>query len=277
MYVSYTCPDYTFVDSYTANVNIDEKILSSPEIYRKYLQPYTPPPNVAALRKEVGDLVKKYTVNLDELRYEDFDYDEDRKSVVAIVRHRYNLPSVSTSIGNIVDRKFRWSENRLPLYVRMFYYYTVFITLLVFILRHTTVRTFFWSLLTLVVLSILTGLLMAFFRYTDVSFFGVVLFYSIVAFFLSLLIWRNRKRTVYSGISLNLVVLIIPLVPLMILMWYYSLAGINTYLIVPDSAEALRRARLFLAAELAGPVLLLILMVTYIHSGYRKWYSLPEE
>lgn len=277
MYVNFTCPEYTFLDSYIANSNLNEDILSSAQIYRKYLQPYQRPSNIPALRKEVTDLVKKYTIVVEQLSYySESDYD-DEKSIEGRIRKRYNLSAVSFSIGHIVERKFKWSEQWWPIYIRLFYYFTIFITLLVFILRHTTVKTFFWSLLTLLVLSILTGLLMAFFRYTDVSFFGVVLFYSLVAFFLSLLIWRNRTRTVYAGISLNLVVLIIPLIPMMILMWYYSLIGISSYAFDADPEAVQRRARLFLMSEFAGPALLLVLLITYIHSGYRKWYSLPAE
>jgi small-conductance mechanosensitive channel len=175
-------------------------------------------------------------------------------------------------MDNILDRKHRWELSNLEIFIRMLYYPALIITLLFFAFRHSTTKTFFLSLLGAVVLSILTALFMAFSYRSEAAFFGWVIFYFFLFLVISLSVWRNKTRNVVAGISINLFLFLIPLIPLCIVSYYYTTLDYPYYDRFYEERE-----RHLLLAEVGGLVLLLVLIPTYIQAAYRRWYSSPEE
>ena len=165
------------------------------------------------------------------------------------------------------------------MFLRLFYYITLVLTLLVFIFRHSTVKTFFLSVLAAVLLTITTGLLMVVSQGDEVTALSFMIVYYVVFAIIGLSIFKTGIRKAIQGIGLNLFLFSTAFVPLIFVALnearYYSRYSyqIND-LEVRDSAQT---ALYFLIAEIAGSVILVILIQPLFKRLYRKWYSAPEE
>jgi hypothetical protein len=158
----------------------------------------------------------------------------------------------------------------------MFYYITLAVTLLIFIFRQSTTRTFFLSLLAALLLTIFTALVMSYSSNGDTAFFAWMIVYTIVFFLGSLTTWFMKKRNVFTGISINLFVYIVSILPLLLMAWYISWYEHQPH---PDfvNQHFENKKAYFFYSEIASGVLLVILLATYISKVYRRWYALPEE
>lgn len=274
-YLMYHTPTYTFFYAYRSDVFTKRKLLSSFEIYNKGLKHPPTPAEKATISKEFGALIQKYE-NPEDVKYhrDQEIYKNDTRE--EIIRKKYQLGYINEGISNVVEKKYRWENDHLPDFARAFFYTTLAITLLIFIFRHSTIRTFFLSLLTGVLLTIFTSLVLAFSHYEETSFFAWVIAYTILFFIGSLLVWSNKKRKAVTGIMINLFVFIVPVFPLLIVGWYYNWKRTQIY------AQQLQIdlsyiSNYFIYAEIGGALLLLLLLATYIGKVYRRWYSLPED
>ncbi|WP_207510586.1 hypothetical protein [Longitalea luteola] len=274
MYLDYKTPDFTFVDSYLADEYTKAHIFTSFEIYNKVLRH---PPKAAdreTISKELAALFNKYDY-AESGRSTAVPEINNRMSTYDKISAKYKIGYIYDNISHIVSKKYRWSERHMAEYVRIFYYFTLGITLLIFIFRHSTVRTFFLSLLAAVLLTILTALMMSFSHADETGFLIWMIMYTILFFFGSLATWTTTKRNVITGIMTNLFVFIVPIFPLLIVALYYmwkkdqlSEQGLPTEL--PDMGWHI------MCSEIGGALLFLVLVSTYIGKVYRRWYSLPE-
>lgn len=275
LYIVFHCPSYTFLQTYNSDTYSREKELDNVGIYKTVIRNYRPV-DKDMLRSQLNLLITKYVLPSTETEdsYTSF---KTSKEYSQIIREKYKVTDVSSSINNITERKYRWAPDKLADIFRILYYITLTLSLLIFIFRHSTTKTFFLSLLTIIILTILTALLMAFAGYKESSFFAWLLTYSILFFIISLLVWKNKTRNVITGIGINLFVLLTPVVPLIVVAFYYALLrDRNTrYDIEPYDREVMHQHLYY--AEIAGALLLLILLITYIQAVYRKWYALPQE
>lgn len=274
MYLFYETPPFAFIGEYEADKYTDLKTLSSFELYHQAVKP-TPPANKEVIGKELNLLLQKYFVPDDSI----YTYDiliEKNDSEFEVIRKKYRLSYINGCISNVVEKKYRWAPDHLPLFVRIFYYTGLGISLLIFMFRHSTGKTFFLSLLTAVLLTIFTSLFLAYSGFDETAFFMALIIYTLLFFLGSLSSWMTKTRNVLAGIATNLFVLLIPVFPLVAAAWYYQVKRRENRddpaapsFTVPDSY--------WLIAEWAGAILFLILLATYIHRVYRRWYSLPEE
>ena len=281
VYVIYDCPTYKFIYQY----RLDEHgghLMSSMDLYRKVLQ-YNEPFDMNKVRSELGALFVKYSrlhnpVTLTHPYY-DFGHNETF-NYEARIRDQYDLRFINNSIDNITEKKYRWDKGMIDVCLRSAYYVTLILTMLVFIYRHTTRRTFFLSLLSAVVLTILTSLFIAIGN-SENSFFVWVIVYFILFGSISAFIANSRSRNLFSGIGLNLFVFMTPFMPLVVTAYYYQILReryfySNYY--KPDEYGKLfenEEYHLFLS-EIGGTLLLILLLATLYHKAYKKWYSLPE-
>lgn len=272
-YLMYKTPPYTFVYGYGADDNTKAKVLTAFQLFHKI---YGPPPSKAArdkISKELKALLNKY-------RYPKKEWDGaaelERAGPFRKIDVKYQLEDVNSGISDVVTKKYRWDSNRLPGSVRIFYYITLAITLLIFVFRHSTVRTFFLSLLTGVLLIIFSALLFSFSHFEETAVYATLVVYTLLFFFFSLATWANKKRFAITGIGINLFVFIITFIPLVIVSWCRAIANDrhNDNKTIPFDYSSWDHYYLY--AEIGGAVLLLILLSTYIHKVYRRWYSLPE-
>jgi hypothetical protein len=275
LYLMYRSPSFNFINSYYADNYTKGKVLSAFELFSKVYRHPPAPAEREKISNELGILRHKY------LYYEDLQ-DTTAPEIVAnddqfdIIIKKYQVRNLNNSISNIIFKKYRWETRRLSDYVRLFYYFTLGISLLIFIFRHSTIRTFFLTLLTGVLLTILTTMVFAFSHADESVFFPCMFVYLFLFFLGSWSTWRNKKRYAITGILINLFVILIPVLPMLIAGWIYALDESRYHADKPP-VEIIDWNLYFFLAEIGGALLLLVLLATYIGKVYRHWYSLPED
>lgn len=282
VYVIYECPEYQFIYNFFTSNNNNLKVLQSMDLFRQVMQ-YKQVIDTSNVKKELAALFSKYSkrhnVNNVITTY-DYYIDASEPTYTKRIRDKYGLYYINNNIGNIAEKKYRWDNETVKVSWRVAYYITLALALLVIIYRHTTRRTFFLSLLSAVVLTILTGLFLAMSISFEGSFYTWIIVYFIIFGSLAATIVRSSHRNVVSGIALNLLILITPFMPLVITAFYYSsLRNKYEFSNVWDNYRHLfvnERLHYFMS-EIGGFILLLILLATLYQMLYRKWYSLPEQ
>jgi hypothetical protein len=272
VYLFLRCPSYVFLYNYRARPDSVES-LGAVDIYRQVVQNYKPPANKEQLRNELTAIRKKYRWE----QWEDDTYNiyEYRTTIADRIRWRYGINDINDSMYNILTRKHRWESENLQILVRVFFYSTLVLCLLAFAFRHSTAKTFFLSILTAIILTILTSLMMVFsMDSSEIALFGYIIFYFIAALGISITAFIATKRNVVTGIAINIMLWMLPFMPLCAVALYYAnLKRIDRF--DYDKDYYLQEQYLF-AAEIIGILLLIIMIGTYFHKIYRKWYAAPE-
>jgi hypothetical protein len=278
MYVFFDCPHYVFVNSGDADDYTKEKIIYSAELYRTVIRNYAMP-NRAALLKQMEAFKVKYAAASRYGSYYDTDvsYDQADNYDTKIIK-KYSLRSISNGIDNAVNKKQNWIKD-WDKYLRVFFYTTLALTLLVFIFRHATVKTFFLSLLTAVVLMIFTGLIMVMSNGDETTILSFIIVYYLLFAVIAVTVFSARVRKAIQGIGLNIFVFMTPFIPIVFVALneamkyrrYYEPGYNNQVVTEPDNS-----ALYFLIAEIAGPVIFLVLIELLFRKLYRKWYAAPE-
>ncbi len=275
LYVFFKCPNYLFATSYRADDYTVGKVLSSPEIYYAVLKNYQKPEK-ASLFMRMEALKTKWAARG---RYDYDDYTinyTENDGYETKIKKKYNFSSMNYGIDNAVHKKYQW-KNDWEVYLRFFYYITLALTLFIFTFRHSTIKTFFLSLLTAVVLVIITALFMAV-NYTnaETSVFSFMVVYYIVFGILGLTIFSaTGVRKAIQGIGLNIFLFMTPFMPLVFVALNQAMQRTRYY----DEDYAGRNdsySLYYLIAEIAGGILLLILLEPLFKKLYRKWYAAPE-
>ena len=156
MWVLYKSKNYTFIRSYIASYHDPENerfetagyrntayIYSDFDLYKKVIRNFRHPDR-RAVRTELNRLLAKYKVEEKKPPY-GYDYysDVERKDLYYRIEEKYGLSGIGNSIDHIAERKYRWRGRDAFLFLRFYLYSTLIVTLLVFIYRHTTRKTFF--------------------------------------------------------------------------------------------------------------------------------------
>jgi uncharacterized membrane protein len=269
IYVFLGCPTYTFINVYTLQPEASQKILSSLDIYKQVIRNYVRPKDTAGLRKQLTALQDKYAWQ--KRRY----YSSDEHEEYAYTMNNwYKLQDIRQSMHNILERKQRWQSENIPSAIRVFLYITLVLSMLLFTFRHTTARTFFLTLLTAIILSVLTSLMVAFTGDSEAQVLSMIILYFMVSLGVALTAFRNKRRRAITGIAINLVLWLLPFIPLCAVALYY--AGMD----LSDRADYERyyfeRPYYLLLAEVFGFLLLLAMIGPFFHRIYRKWYPAPE-
>lgn len=284
LYVAYTPPSYQYISSYRLQKTNHLSILSNREIYDKVIRKYEKN-DLTETKNALKDLLKKYYNDPGYSAYKKPNYPFADADEHADLLYKYQLSSVEHSITNIAEKLSRFHTKELPILFRVFIYITLGLTLLVYIFRHSEKRTFFLSILVAVLLFILTSLFLAFNSAPEAFIVGLMIFYMLIFFLISLSIWASKVRSAIAGIGLNLFTYCVFGLPLLIVGLSHLLekeryrSAMNTSTEVYDYNETYNYpdySNAYLYAEWAGFALLLLLIATYIHKTYRKWYALPE-
>jgi hypothetical protein len=272
VYIFLTCPDYTWIQESSADNYTHTQQMTDRDIYDSVIVNFRKPsPQV---KTELKALINKYYYDHEDRYYE---YTDTRmKNYRDSIVYKYSINDVGRSFTNITERKYRWCGLSGQILFRIFFYISLALTLLVFVFRHSTVRTFFFTLLAAIIITILSALLIAFARWYNEasSLFGLMLFYFVLFTGVSLTAFTNTTRSIISGIAANLFVFMVAFVPLMIA-GMHNLYEDEKYRGIPVPHPAPVYWNL-VYAEVAGVVILLVLLPTYIHRLYRRWYALPE-
>lgn len=282
VYVVYDCPDFRFIYGWGITGPVENKLLTSMELYRRYLQ-YRQPADKEQLKADLGKLFTKYSRLHDPLTLSaDIDkygyYSET--GFMYKIRDRYDLSIINSNLENITEKKYRWDKGTIRIGVRIAYYITLVLALLVLIYRHTTRKTFFLSLLTSAVLFILTSLFIALAPYESDAFFIWPIIYFIIFLALAAFIFNSRYRSAVTGIGLNLLVFMTAFMPLLITGYYYSTLRKKYY---RESEWRLHEDYFrneeyhYFLSEVGGFLLLILLLATVYRLAFKKWFSLPEQ
>ncbi|MGC4101755.1 hypothetical protein [Ferruginibacter sp.] len=275
IYVFYTSPDLQFVYTYDVAEHSTQKILSSGDIYRKEIMHYSKPADRAALLNRMDALKEKYAADNRYPYYDDESYNINDNYETKI-KKKYGLIKVGYGLANITGKKYAWVDSWKE-YLRVFYYITLTFTLLVFIFRHSTAKTFFLSLLAAVILSVFTGLMLVMSQGDEVAVLSFMVVYYIVFAITAFTINTATVRTALQGIGLNLFVFMTPFMPLVFVALNEARTRYRYYDYTYLQTEKPHNTALYLfIAEIAGAVILLILLETVFRKLYRKWYAAPE-
>ncbi len=277
LYQFYECPDYLFVSPYNATDYATTKALRSEDIYRNTIRNFQKP-NKTVLLERMKMFEKKYAA---ESRYSysyDINTDNEKLNYKDKIIQKYKLDEINEGVSNATRKMHEW-KRYWPIFLRVFYYSTFFFTMLVFMLRHTTVKTFFVTLLTGAILSIFSGLLIAISRGDEMTFSVMLLVYFVIFAVVALSIFNSKTRTLSQGIGLNHFYLMTPFVPLII--WATYISSIENYYYGRGMYDTRPEGYAHLATyisyfEIGGSVLFFILLEPLFRKLYRKWYAAPE-
>ena len=267
VYLFLHCPNYTPLSPYFGSSFPTEGRHSSLDIYKQVIKDYRKPDRNAEWKKLTA-LIAKYKVK------ESFVYYYDPVNYINRLTERYSINEVENSMQNIAGRIHRFDADNLVIFFRIHFYVTLCLTLLLFSFRHSTVKSFFFGLLTGFVLTIITSLILAFSLGENQYWTWWILFYFFLFFVVSLYSFQSKSRSLITGIAINLFFWLLPFIPMVCVGAYYESSD-RHYIDYDLRQEQMQRN--FATAEWIGVVLLLIFLVTYIHKVYRKWYASPEE
>lgn len=273
---SYKCPDYEFLSPWAHNKTNDKDTLDrSLTIYREIISKPAPS-DTTAISKELYQLIEKYTAG------KNFKYYYESNMVIGPndpdyirIKKTYRLEQVDDSMNNILERMHRWDESGAAIFLRMMIYFAFCLSLLLFMFRYSSARTFFLTLLTGVLLLIFTLLIMASSGNSASGILMILLLYYGVAFILSLSINSAHTRTAAAGIGLNIFTGLTPFVPMIIYGLIYDVVSeLKNY---EQTHWYANKETYFLWSEIGGVVIFLLLLQLFIKKSYRKWIALPEE
>jgi len=270
-YILYQSPAFNYLSLYDLN-NGDNRILFNKDIFSA-ARAKLKKEDRQAIAQHLKDLQAKYKSPQSDY-YNGYDSGAANEEYYTI-ENRYNVYAMQGTMEMILRKKNYWS-GASSWALRVLYYCTLFFTLLIFIFRHTTVKTFFLTALTAIVLAIITGLFVAIADARETGIFMIMVIYFLIFTLISLSIFNAPVRSLWRGISLNLFMFALPVMPLIVTA-YYWFTNKRGYIEGNTYATVEMRDRYFLYSEIAGFVLLVILIEPLFRRLYRAWYASPEE
>ena len=276
-YVFYSCPTYRILDPYDADQYTSADLLSSRDLYYRVLKNFSRT-NTPETRKELMVLLDKYDPARQEFNFEYYNNDGGH---VGKIKRKYKLYYTEGRFNRIVERKYRYKGDDIQIIYRVFYYVVLVLTLLVFIFRHTTVRTFFLAILSGFILTLLSSIILAISASSVEGTMVITLAYWIVFGLIAFMGLMTITRNVVTGIALNLFVSCTPFIPLIGTALYYWQLRFSRRNIATDPLYDPtlfdREPMHYFYAEIAGLVLLLVMIEFVFRKLYRNWYAKPEQ
>ncbi len=281
-YKRYNYPSCNHLNPYNGSLNFENKLLTSKELVNKYLWKIVPVKDTIALQQQVLAVLKKYAYNDKNMsNFNNVDYGKkDQFDVMESVslQQKYRIDEVADEISNVLSKKTHYDKKNLPIVFRIAFYIAFVLALLLLIFRHTTVKTFFLSILSAIILMILTGVIIALSRAEGLHALAFGLVYYVIFGAMAISIFAAKKQGYAQGIALNLTTFFLPFLPLLVLFflgeYYQKLYGYKHYY---DTYIGKNFDFLTHIAEIAGIVLALISMHLLLRKLYRRWYALPVD
>lgn len=266
LYIFYDGPQYNFLSLY--NFYRDGKgegLLTSKGIYNKVIHDYKSS-DKDLLMKRMEYFKEKYKSGSTSYS----SYGDISSNYMNEIVNKYKLDEIKGTMEMIVSKKYSFAGDNSWAW-RVLYYCTLFFTLLIFIFRHSTPKTFFLTALSAIVLAIITGLFIAVSNARETGIFMIMIVYFIIFALISFSIFSASVRSLWRGIALNLFMFTLPVMPLIVTGYYWFTRDEPYHNI--DAADQ----KAFLYAEITGFVLLVILIEPLFRRLYRAWYAAPEE
>jgi len=280
--IRYMVSNLQFVSDYNIKQHSNVKILRNFDIYNT-VYGSSVPVDKAQMERDFYAIAEKYRTP----GYTDGDYwmySNGTPQEIAV--GKYGVYEINYAIGNVGDRLFRFEEMEFGIILRIIFYVSLFVALLIYAFRHSTIRTFFLTFLFAILLAIISGIVMAMLRFDEWAAMLTVAVYYSFFFIFAIATIRQKVRSVFSGIALNMTLVLTPFIPVLLVAAYYIFQARNSiyddmanivnqnYMQPPDRSSELLHTAL---AEVFGFVILLILIETVFKWMYRTWYAAPEE
>jgi hypothetical protein len=276
IFIKLSAPDYRFINADKALENASTTPQTPLQMYRRVIKGQENP-QPQKWQTEFNRLKEKYHNESKDGPYNYYDYADDVPAFI----NKLGLSSIQDGVDNISERKNILLTKNLPTYFRIAFYLSLFFSLLVFIFRHSTIKTFFIGILSIFVVSILTGILIGIIKPAITSIYITLLGYYTLFTLLILRVFSASKRRLVTGVAINAFTFLSVFIPIICLAYYYEYQSLDaTYTLVentPSAADIEFKEWMFVAAEIAGFAVLLLLVPSFIYKSYRKWFSLPEE
>jgi len=218
--------------------NKETKLARLNDIFAKYIRYYD------------GN-VRKGTIDI-------YGYDNTESTICT----NYKLSEMGGAMQNINDRIL--SDSDWAVYLRFWFYLTLYSTLLLLIFRYMSPRTFLWTLLFTFLLFVFTMIITLSSGLGEISIFSVMMFYYLLFLGFASTIFFSKSRNVFQGIALNLSFFFLPLLPLL-------LSGIVCEINDNGNCDTYIQV-----SEFVGIGLLLISTLVFHSRLFYRWYSLPE-
>lgn len=279
LFVVMICPEYKFVKD-VSEYQLENGIDSNKYLFHNYANTHFSIDREAILNN-LKPKLQKYSLEDGEEIYNNHyskTYSLTDTGYNFRLQKRYITAIIEENIRNIANRKYRWDSGMDDM-LRIIFYYTFCLSILIFVFRHSTTKTFFVSLLVGILLTILTAAIIAFSRGSSAStILWFILSYITLFTVISTLIFKEHVRQIINGIALNLFTLSIYWLPFILVgIAYESFINQPAYDSPLRFAYDRNRETAFLVAEIVSPILFCILIVTFIHKAYKKWYAFAEE
>ncbi len=274
----YTCPNYNFLSVYDLDEYTKAKVFNSIKLFNLTIRNYKEP-DFSKTKKELTELLKKYSSS----NYNYSSYYGTNDVVMSDSKYnskiqiRYNLAHISNSFNNLKEKKYRWHDGNEGR-IRIWLYLSLILSLLVFIFRHSTVKTFFLTLLSSIILLVLSSLFIAFLRFRDTGIYNIILFYFIAFLAIAVTSLIRKIRLALDGIAINLITFFVAFIPTFITQLYYEIDEKKYHYGIEHPPGYREQKETFLLfAEIAGFILLIILIEPFFKRLYRSWFSKPEQ
>ncbi len=226
----------------------------------------------ASKRASLLDSVKFYKTKYADVDGQFYNYYENQQNYGGDfhekIKRSYTLNTPNDVISTVVRRKNEL-KNDLEIVVRVWYYPALILSILVFVFRHTTRKTFFLSILVGVIIAIITGLIIGLSNGEEITVFTLFIAYCILFGVIAFLGLLAKRRQFIFGMATGFFMVMLPFMPLIVRM--YQIEKASWF----DSNVTY--ANLSYHYELAGFVLLLILVQPVFRFLFRRWYALPQE
>jgi hypothetical protein len=272
-FIAYEYPYLEYASAYNFNSDDDTAVLRNKSIYNMAVKNYTKP-DVNLLTQRVKVLVEKYT-SKNKYYYDGYYADIEKESYGDFIKRTYKVNDFNQSITTILRKKYML-DNSWHIFLRIIYYMTLVLSLLVFIYRHSTIKTYFLTALAAVIIVITTALLASLFNFNESAMFFIMLLYFACFAIVGFSARAAIKRTALKGIGLNLFLFCIAIIPLIITAYYFRITYYN-YNAYSDRTVFINVELYYFYAEVIGFLLLLILIEPLFRKLYRAWYSAAED
>ncbi len=243
----------------------------------------------------VNEITQKYTGENSHGNYNYYNNDNDEDYYLSRIetQEKYRLKEIEYSLHNIIRRKNTIRiPNDLDDFLRGIIYSALGAALLLLAFRHSTIKLFFLSIISAVVLAFLSGLIVAALNYREDGAVGMYLFVFAVLMTLAATIPLSTKRSLVKGIALNGSMLGVFPIPVMIVALlkekaqrayyemypdYYVERPWDSSYVQPPPFDYEKWNQYMVFAEIGGFILLFGMMYFVFSKLYRSWYAQAEE
>ena len=279
IYVFFNCPDYQYLKPYELSAKAEKELLTNKQLYFEYVIPDNDL-DTALTANEIRKLIKRYTPRNDNdyYRYHTYTANNQESYIQPTIIEAYHIDGASRGIDRILRKQQIVQWRYIGFVLLTVYFVSLGIALLLFVFRHSTVKTFFVTLAAAAILLIITAMILALCNAEDLQAAAVFYFYYIVFGIVAFSVFSNRKRSIITGIAINLTTLLFPaLLPVGVGLYLDHQCRYDNVNILAQEYCYPYRDEIAIGSGIVTSLLVMVFILLVAHRLYRRWYALPED